>query len=48
MSNTTGALKETGTAYFSGAPEYTPGFVVVRIAHLLIFFMLFYFVSLRF
>ena len=50
MGNMTGVLKEAGTAYSSRASEYTPDFFVfggVCVVHLLFFFVLYYYVSLR-
>jgi len=36
-SNTTGVTSGAGTAYLSGAPEFTPGFSGVRVAQSLVF-----------
>jgi hypothetical protein len=41
MSNTTGATCGVGTAYLSGAPEFTYGFSGVRVAQSLVFCVLF-------
>jgi hypothetical protein len=35
---TTGVLKEAGTAYSSQASEYTPGFLVVSVLFIFLFF----------
>jgi len=40
-SNTTGATCGAGTAYPSGAPEFTHGFSVVRVARSLVFCVMF-------
>ena len=40
-SNTTGADRGTGTAYPSGAPEFTSDFSGIRVAHSLIFCVVF-------
>jgi hypothetical protein len=39
--NTTGATSRVGTAYPSGAPEFTPVFSGVRVAPSLVFYVVF-------